>query len=327
MNNINSSDVIVFVCAGLLIILLLFGFILFFIISYRHKQKDFNLLQTQKQKIDEQKVALETTLKELKETQDQLIQNEKMASLGELTAGIAHEIQNPLNFVNNFSDINIELADELALAIQKPINERNVQDEESIINIFKENEDKINHHGKRAAAIVKSMLQHSRNNTGTKEPTSINALCDEYSRLSYHGLRAKDKTFNATLETSFDPSIGLININAQDIGRVLLNLLTNAFYATNEKKKTVGENYLPTVKISTKNLENKIEIRVEDNGTGIPETIKNKIFQPFFTTKPTGQGTGLGLSLSFDLIKAQGGQLHLQSKEGMGTTFIIILPS
>ena len=327
MNNLTSSDVIVFVCAGLLIILLLFGFIIFFIFSYRHKQKDYNLLQEQKHKIDAQKITLENTLTELKDAQAQLIQSEKMASLGELTAGIAHEIQNPLNFVNNFSDVNRDLAEELKTELRKPIAERDAHFEESILNDIKENEAKINQHGKRAEAIVKSMLQHSRKNTGVKEPTDINALCDEYFRLSYHGLRAKDKSFNAALESSFDESIGKIKIIPQEIGRVILNLLTNAFYATNEKKKTAGEHYMPTVKISTHKLNNLIEIRVEDNGNGVPEAVKNKIFQPFFTTKPSGQGTGLGLSLSYDIIKAHGGEINLQTKEGLGTTFIINLPA
>ncbi len=326
MNNISSSDVIFFVCAGLLMILLLFGFIIFFIFSYRHKQKDYNLLQEQKQKIDAQKIELEQTLSDLKDTQAQLIQSEKMASLGELTAGIAHEIQNPLNFVNNFSDINQELVKELVIELRKPIAERNVPQEESILNDIKENEAKINQHGKRADAIVKNMLQHSRKNTGIKEPTDINALCDEYLRLSYHGLRAKDKTFNAALETSFDDSIGKIKIIPQEVGRSILNLLTNAFYATNEKKKTAGENFLPTVRVSTRKLKNLIEIRVEDNGNGVPDSVINKIFQPFFTTKPPGQGTGLGLSLSYDIIKSHGGELKVETKQGEGTTFIIILP-
>lgn len=327
MNNITSSDVIIFVCAGLLIILLLFGFIIFFIFSYRHKQKDYNLLQEQKQEIDAQKIVLINTLADLKDAQAQLIQSEKMASLGELTAGIAHEIQNPLNFVNNFSDVNQDLAKELENELLKPIAERDVHFEESIIKDIKENEAKINQHGKRADAIVKNMLQHSRKNTGVKESTDINALCDEYFRLSYHGLRAKEKSFNATLEKSYDESIGKIKIIPQEIGRVILNLLTNAFYATNEKKKNAVGNYLPTVKISTRKLNNLIEIRVEDNGNGVPEAVKNKIFQPFFTTKPSGQGTGLGLSLSYDIIKAHGGELNLQSKEGLGTTFIITLPA
>ncbi len=343
MNNLTSSDVIIFVWAGLLIILLLIGFIIFFVISYRHKQDDYNLLQEQKQKIDAQKVTLENTLTDLKDAQAQLIQSEKMASLGELTAGIAHEIQNPLNFVNNFSDVNQELAEELKTELRKPIAERDVHFEESILNDIKANEAKINQHGKRADAIVKSMLQHSRKNTGVKELTDINALCDEYFRLSYHGLRAKDKSFNAALETSFDESIGKIKVIPQEIGRVILNLLTNAFYACterlaqsraevsriaiNDKNKIGDENYMPTVKIATKKLGNKIEIRVEDNGNGIPLAVQNKIFQPFFTTKPAGQGTGLGLSLSYDIIKAHGGELNLQTKEGIGTTFIIILPA
>lgn len=327
MNNLTSSDVIVFVSAGLLIILLLFGFIIFFIFSYRHKQKDYNLLQEQKQEIDAQKIVLVNTLADLKDAQAQLIQSEKMASLGELTAGIAHEIQNPLNFVNNFSDVNQDLAKELENELLKPLAERDVHFEESIIKDIKENEAKINQHGKRADAIVKNMLQHSRKNTGVKELTDINALCDEYFRLSYHGLRAKDKSFNATLEKSYDESIGKIKIIPQEIGRVILNLLTNAFYETNEKKKNADGNYSPTVKISTRKLNNLIEIRVEDNGSGVPEAVKNKIFQPFFTTKPAGQGTGLGLSLSYDIIKAHGGELNLHSKEGLGTTFIITLPA
>ncbi len=269
-------------------------------------------------------------LKSLRKTQRQLIQSEKMASLGELTAGIAHEIQNPLNFVNNFSEINKELVDEL----QTEIKTGNMEEAISIANDIKENSEKINHHGKRAGDIVKGMLQHSQSSTGKKEPTDINALCDEYLRLSYHGLRAQDKSFNADFKTDFDNSIGKINIVPQDIGRVMLNLFNNAFYAVNEKlknqnsqRKSEGSVYVPIVQIVTKKLQDKIEIRVSDNGNGIPQNIVDKIFQPFFTTKPTGQGTGLGLSLSYDIVKAHGGEIKVESKAGEGSTFIIQLPT
>jgi two-component system NtrC family sensor kinase len=268
------------------------------------------------------KRVLETTLNNLKSTQTQLIQSEKMASLGELTAGIAHEIQNPLNFVNNFSEVNKELVDEL----QQELKAGKIDDAIEISNDIKANEEKINHHGKRADAIVKGMLQHSQSSTGKKEPTDTNALCDEYLRLSYHGLRAKDKSFNATIKTDFDNSIGNINIIPQDIGRVILNLLTNAFYVVDEKKKSGIPDYEPTVCISTKKINGKIEISVNDNGNGIPQKVLDKIFQPFFTTKPTGQGTGLGLSLSYDIIKAHGGEMKVESKDGEATTFIIKLP-
>jgi two-component system NtrC family sensor kinase len=286
----------------------------------------------QKQKANK---VLETTLSNLKSTQSQLIQSEKMASLGELTAGIAHEIQNPLNFVNNFSEVNTEILEELKAERLKPKGERNEQLQDEIINDVTANEEKINHHGKRADAIVKGMLQHSQSRSGTKEPTDINALCDEYLRLSYHGLRAKDKLFNATLKTDFDESIGLIKIIPQDIGRVILNLFNNAFYAVNEKKKSGNENYEPTVSVITKRINDKIEIKVSDNGNGIPQKIIDKIFQPFFTTKPTGQGTGLGLSLSYDIIKAHGGEIKVETNAGearpddpvgRGTAFIIQLP-
>jgi len=257
---------------------------------------------------------------ELKSTQAQLIQSEKMASLGELTAGIAHEIQNPLNFVNNFSEVSNELISEMVDEVDKG----NTTEVKAIAQNVQLNLEKIIHHGKRADAIVKGMLQHSRISTGQKELTDINALADEYLRLSYHGMRAKDKSFNATLQTDFDESIEKINIVPQDIGRVLLNLFNNAFYALTEKKKNANENYEPTVSVCTKKLDGKIEISVRDNGNGIPQKILDKIFQPFFTTKPTGQGTGLGLSLSYDIIKAHGGEIKVETKEG--AEFIIILP-
>jgi signal transduction histidine kinase len=272
-----------------------------------------------KQKIN---AKLEITLSNLQATQSQLIQSEKMASLGQLTAGIAHEIQNPLNFVNNFSEVSTELVDEMKSEIKKG----NYDEVNVIADDVKQNLEKINHHGQRASDIVKGMLQHSRSSSGVNEPTDINALTDEYFRLAYHGLRAKDKTFNATMKTDFDESIGNISIIPQDIGRVVLNLITNAFYAVNEKSKQSIAEYEPTVSVVTKKVNHQVEIRVTDNGDGIPANIVDKIFQPFFTTKPTGQGTGLGLSLSYDIVKAHGGELKVETKEGMGTEFIIQLP-
>jgi two-component system NtrC family sensor kinase len=285
------------------------------------RKKAYALLQQQKQETDNQKQKVETTLEELRSTQAQLIQSEKMASLGELTAGIAHEIQNPLNFVNNFSDVNRELIAEM----KEEITKGNFDEVKFLADDLETNEEKINHHGKRADAIVKGMLQHSRVSTGQRELTDINALADEYLRLSYHGMRAKDKNFNATLHTDFDATIGKINIVPQDIGRVLLNLFNNAFYAVNEKEKTADKNYKPVVSVQTKRLNDKIEIKVIDNGNGIPQNIVDKIFQPFFTTKPTGQGTGLGLSLSYDIIKAHSGEIKVETKEGEGSLFIIQL--
>ena len=268
-------------------------------------------------------LALEKTLIQLKSTQAQLIQSEKLASLGELTAGIAHEIQNPLNFVNNFSEVNTELIDELREERKKEV--RDFKNEDDLLNDIKENEQKINHHGKRAGDIVKGMLQHSSSASGKKEPTDINKLADEYLRLSYHGLRAKDKDFNATMKIDFDETIGNINIIPQDMGRVILNLITNAFYVVHEKSKQGIADYEPTVSVSTKKVNDKVEFKVTDNGNGIPEKILDKIFQPFFTTKPTGQGIGLGLSLSYDIVKAHGGELKVETKEGEGSTFIIQL--
>ena len=281
----------------------------------KQKHKANILLQQQKEK-------LETTLSELKSTQAQLIQSEKMASLGELTAGIAHEIQNPLNFVNNFSEVNKELLGELRAEIKKG----NIEEINAIADDLEANEEKINHHGKRADSIVKGMLQHSRGTAGQKEPTDINALVDEYLRISYHGFRAKDKSFNAILETDFDKSVGKINIVPQDIGRVLLNLFNNAFYSVSEKKKKLGEAYEPSVSVSTGKMNGRLEIKVKDNGTGIPQKVLEKIYQPFFTTKPTGHGTGLGLSLSYDIItREHGGTIKANTKEGEFTEFVIQL--
>jgi signal transduction histidine kinase len=245
-----------------------------------------------------------------------------MASLGELTAGIAHEIQNPLNFVNNFSEVNAELSDEL----EQEADKGNIDEVKKVAKDIKENSEKINHHGKRADAIVKGMLQHSRSSTGVKEPTNINALADEYFRLAYLGLRAKDNSFNAAMKTDYDESIEKINIVPQDIGRVLLNLYNNAFYAVNEKRKSAGVDYRPEVEVETRKDGNRISITVCDNGNGIPQKILDKIFQPFFTTKPTGQGTGLGLSLSYDIIKAHGGEIKVNTREGESTEFVVHLP-
>jgi signal transduction histidine kinase len=270
-----------------------------------------------------EKKRTEEALTELKAAQALLIQAEKMASLGELTAGIAHEIQNPLNFVNNFSEVSNELIDEMNAEIEKG----DMDEARIIANDIKQNLEKIYHHGKRADAIVKGMLQHSRSSSATKEPTDINKLADEYLRLAYHGLRAKDKTFNATMKTDYDETIGNINIIPQDIGRVILNLITNAFYVVDEKKKSGIANYKPTVSVSTKKINGKIEIKVTDNGNGIPQKLLDKIFQPFFTTKPSGQGTGLGLSLSYDIVKAHAGELKVETKEGEGSTFNIQLPT
>ena len=281
----------------------------------RQKVKANIVLQSQKEEIQD-------ALFQLKATQTQLIQSEKMASLGELTAGIAHEIQNPLNFVNNFSEINTELSEEIVEAARKGNLDEIIQ----LAGDIKSNQDKISEHGKRADAIVKGMLQHSRSSSGIKEPTDINKLADEYFRLSYHGLRAKDKTFNAALHTDFDPTIGKIPIMPQDIGRVLLNLYNNAFYVVSEKQKLSIEGYEPMVSLRTRKINGEVEICVADNGSGIPEKVLDKVFQPFFTTKPTGQGTGLGLSLSYDIINAHGGNITIRNTPGTGAEFIITLP-
>jgi two-component system NtrC family sensor kinase len=281
----------------------------------------FLLYRNNKQK-RKANIVLEEALSNLKSTQSQLIQSEKMASLGELTAGIAHEIQNPLNFVNNFSEVSTELIDEL----NEEVDKGNTQEIKEIAADLKQNLEKINHHGKRAGDIVKGMLQHSRVGSGKKEPTDINALCDEYLRLAYHGLRAKNKSFNSKFETDFDTALAKMDIVPQDMGRVILNLINNAFYAVNERTKLQASGYEPQVAVSTKKEGDKVLISVKDNGNGIPEQVREKIFQPFFTTKPTGQGTGLGLSLSYDIVKAHGGSLEVESKENEGATFVISLP-
>jgi signal transduction histidine kinase len=266
---------------------------------------------------------IEKAYTELKATQKQLVHAEKMASLGELTAGIAHEIQNPLNFVNNFSEVSVDLVEEM----NEEIETGNTEEVKVISIDLKQNLEKISFHGKRASSIVKGMLEHSRAGDGKKQPTDINALADEYIRLAYHGLRAKDKSFNADFKTDLDASLPNINVVPQDIGRVLLNLINNGFFAVAERSKKGEEGYKPVVSIATSVENKKVIIKVTDNGIGIPAHVLNKIFQPFFTTKSSGEGTGLGLSLSYDIItKGHGGDLKVETKEGKGTEFIIVLP-
>jgi two-component system NtrC family sensor kinase len=288
------------------------------------RQKHTNLLLSeQKEEIVAQRDNLGQVLEDLKITQSQLVQREKMASLGELTAGIAHEIQNPLNFVNNFSEVNQEMIEEL----EEELNAGNIEEALAIAADIKQNEQKINHHGKRADGIVKGMLQHSRTGGGEKKPTNMNVMADEFLRLSYHGLRAKDKSFNAEMVTHFDPDLPKINVLPQDMGRVLPNLFNNAFYAVNQKQKTMVAGYKAEITVTTVAENGQVIIKVKDNGTGMPEHIKEKIMQPFFTTKPTGEGTGLGLSLTYDMVvKGHGGTIQVNSVEGEGSEFIIQLP-
>lgn len=301
--------------------LLVLVFVLIAFIQWRNnqqKQKTNALLRQQKE-------TIEKTLHDLKSTQTQLVQKEKMASLGELTAGIAHEIQNPLNFVNNFSEVSAEMVDELTEERQK--TQRDTDLETELLTDLRDNLHKILHHGQRASSIVKGMLEHSRNSSGDVQPTDLNALADEFLRLAYHGQRAKDSSFNCELVTHLDPTIGKVNVMSQEIGRVLLNLFSNAFYAVYQRQQLGDPNYRPAITVSTLAITNGIQIRVSDNGTGIPENVQQKIFQPFFTTKPTGEGTGLGLSLSYDIItKGHSGTMQVESQEGKGTEFIIQLP-
>ena len=304
---------------------ILFGFAVFTYISYRSKalRRQNKVLE---EKVEHRTSQLQSSVENLKATQAQLIQSEKMASLGELTAGIAHEIQNPLNFVNNFSEVSNEMIQEIKEERAKSKDERDEALESELLEDISKNLEKISHHGKRADSIVKGMLLHSRNSTGEKQLTNMNNLTDEFMKLSYHGLRAKDKSFNAELVTNFESSLPKINVVQQDIGRVLLNLFNNAFYACNERSRgAVQADYKPTVEVGTTSRSGFIEISVKDNGIGIPQAIREKIMQPFFTTKPTGEGTGLGLSLSYDILKAHGGELKVTSKEGECTTFIITL--
>jgi signal transduction histidine kinase/ligand-binding sensor domain-containing protein len=315
--------------------LLVFGMLLFSVDRFQRRR----VIRKERERAREKELAqakeirkayeqLEETHANLKAAQSQLIQSEKMASLGELTAGIAHEIQNPLNFVNNFSEVNLELMEELKAQSSKLKGERYEALEEELWRDLQENEKKIKHHGQRASDIVKAMLQHSRSSNGQKELTDINALADEYLRLAYHGLRARDKSFNAAFKTAFDPQLPVVPVVPQDIGRVLLNLINNAFHAVDQRaRQGQDEKYIPTVTVRTRAVDGKIEVRVADNGPGIPEHIREKIFQPFFTTKPTGEGTGLGLSLSYDIVtKGHGGRLEVDTTAGLGSEFIIQLP-
>jgi len=308
--------------AGLMVVSVI-GIILF---RNNNQRKKSNLLLTsQKNEIEQQKKQVEESMERLQSTQSQLVQAEKMASLGELTAGIAHEIQNPLNFVNNFAEINTELIDEL----KKEIEPAGIISANELVEDIKANSEKITHHGNRADAIVKSMLQHSRKTSAQKELTDINALCDEYMRLFYHGLRAKDKSFNAEYDTKFDTNLPLISVIPQDIGRVILNLINNAFYAVNARQKMEQDSgYKPLVTLTTSKQGDQVVIEVADNGTGMPEQVKEKIFQPFFTTKPTGEGTGLGLSLSYDIVtKGHGGSINVSTSTNQGTVFSVQLPA
>jgi two-component system, NtrC family, sensor kinase len=326
MTEANSQAIYIFTIVTFVVIALVFCFIVYFVLSYRHKQRDFLLLESQKAKIDEQNKVIEKTLINLKNTQSQLIQSEKLASLGELTAGIAHEIQNPLNFVNNFSEVNVDLLKELNEEINNP--ETKLENLKEIVIDLVQNQEKISSHGMRASNIVKSMLEHSRQSTGIKIATDINQLADEYLRLSYHGLHAKNKNFNVNFTTNFDANLPKVEIINQDIGRVILNLINNAFYACNERQKIVDDNsFKPLVEVGTKKDGNFVFIKVKDNGNGMSETTKSKIFQPFFTTKPSGQGTGLGLSLAYDIVtKGHGGTIDVESVEGEGSEFIVTLP-
>lgn len=316
-----------FLIASLVVLVMIIILAVVLFRNNRQKHKANILLSNQKEVIEKQRNEADETLWELRRTQAHLIQSEKMASLGELTAGIAHEIQNPLNFVNNFSEVNKELLIEL----KGEIDNGRLGEVKSLAGNVIDNEEKINFHGKRAEAIVKAMLQHSHRGTVAKESTDINKLADEYLRLAYHSFRAKHKNFNATLQTDFDETVGSIKIIPQDIGKVILNLVTNALYAV-KSNSDKEENYKPVVSVNTKRIisplddGDSIEIRVTDNGHGIPENIIDKIFQPFFTTRPTGQGIGLGLSLSYDIVKADGGELKVETREGEGTEFIVHLP-
>ncbi len=309
-----------YVMLGVIGVFVLIAGILIFANTQRKKAN--TLLKRQNDQIETQRKDLEKTVADLKTTQRQLIQSEKMASLGELTAGIAHEIQNPLNFVNNFSEVSMELLDEM----QSELAEGDTNEATVLAVNIKGNLEKISQHGKRADFIVKGMLQHSRTSTGEKQLTNINVLADEFFKLAFHGLRAKDKSFNAEMITHFDPDLPKVNVAQQDMGRAMLNLINNAFYAVNQKAKTTGSGYKPTVELSTTASNGHIEISVKDNGDGIPQKVLDKIFQPFFTTKPTGQGTGLGLSLSYDIIKAHNGTIDVNTKEGEYTEFTIALP-
>jgi two-component system, NtrC family, sensor kinase len=295
--------------------------------AIEREREKAELINNQKEllerQVEERTIELKKSLQDLKSTQAQLIHSEKMASLGELTAGIAHEIQNPLNFVNNFSEINTELIDEMKVELQEGKMEQAI----ALAGDVKQNNEKITYHGKRADSIVKGMLQHSHASNGQKEKVNINEIADECMRLSYHGMRAKDKSFNAKLITEFDETQPEVNIVSQDVGRVILNLFTNAFYSVMKKKSQLGNAFEPTVRVRTGHTEKGIFVSIRDNGNGVPPKVIDKIFQPFFTTKPVGEGTGLGLSMSYDIItNGHGGELKVETREGEFAEFIITLP-
>ena len=309
--------------ASLAVLALIVGLVIVLMRNNRQKQKAYGFLIKEKAVTEEQRDLANKTLEELKRTQAHLIQSEKMASLGQLTAGIAHEIQNPLNFVTNFSELNTELISEL----QEENKKGNFDAVHALSSDLLNNAEKINYHGKRADAIVKGMLEHTRGGDAEKKSTNINALVDEYFRLAYHSFRAKDKTFNVVMRTDFDPGVGEVNIVPQEIARVLLNLLNNAFYAVSARAKDLPGKFEPTVTVSTKIQDNRVLISVKDNGTGIPPQIKEKIFQPFYTTKGPGIGTGLGLYLSYEIVKAHGGEIKVDSVEGVGSEFTVAFPA
>jgi signal transduction histidine kinase len=287
-------------------------------------------IRSQAELLSDQNKELEEKNEEIIKTQEQLIMQEKLASLGALTAGIAHEIKNPLNFVNNFAELSIELMQELQedLAAQKDrLDEKTFSRIEDTLTDLEHNSKKINEHGKRADSIVRGMLLHSRGKSGERMPIDINTLLDEYVNLAYHGLRAQDSSFNIAIKTDYDPSVGMLDVVPQDLSRVFLNIVNNACYAANEKKQKVDGSFAPALAVSTKNLGDKVEVRIRDNGSGIPKEIIDKVFDPFFTTKPTGKGTGLGLSLSYDIVvKEHGGDLKVETEPGSFTEFIIVLP-
>ncbi|MFN8355835.1 MAG: ATP-binding protein [Spirosomataceae bacterium] len=303
--------------------------IVFLIVLYfkQENARQEKLLESKNKNLSIEKQKVEDALIQLKATQNQLIQSEKLASLGELTAGIAHEIQNPLNFVNNFSDLSVELVQELQEVLKQKGISTDSEESELLADLI-HNQQKIHHHGTRASSIVKGMLEHSRMGTGEKQPTDLNKLIHEYVHLAFHGFRAKNDSFNVALKTTFDPNLSILDIIPQDIGRVLVNLLNNAFYAVHQQQLNgTDPAYSPFVSISTQQIDNQAIIHIEDNGIGMPESVIAKIFQPFFTTKPTGQGTGLGLSLAYDIVtKGHGGSIEVHSKEGEGSHFVITLP-
>jgi signal transduction histidine kinase len=273
---------------------------------------------------------LEEALRKLKAAQDQLIVQQKLASLGTLTAGIAHEVKNPLNFVTNFAQLSGELIGELEEELAKqqelipPPAYDNLTD---IVTTLRNNSAKIREHGQRADGIVRGMLMHSRAGSGDRQPTDLNALLAQYCNLAYHGFRAQDNSFNVTFENDYDPSLGMVRVVAQDVGRVFLNIISNACYAIHEKSKTSRLNYSPMIRLTTRKVSDQVEIRIRDNGTGVPGSIRDKLFQPFFTTKPPGSGTGLGLSISYDIVvRGHQGNIAVDSEDGKYAEFVITLP-